>query len=173
MAESYSQLEVANSEHVQPFPEVVRYSTLAPELSSPSYEAPEAVQKEPYLPPHALSHESPELAVKQWRPEVGVNFPVLRVQTDRQQQSSVPIDPSTFVAQDLMPADGNFAPQTKGAQPGKEVAPDEDPAKKGFLQHRGILFRVCVGLIVLPIIVIGVGVGVGIGLKNRRATSPR
>jgi len=70
----------------------------------------------------------------------------------------------------LKPAGGNFAPQTNGAQPEKEAAPDEDPAKKGVLHNRGILFWVGVGLVALVAIVVGVGVGVGIGLKNRKAT---
>jgi len=55
--------------------------------------------------------------------------------------------------------------------PEKEAAPDADPAKKGVLHNRGILFWVGLGLVTLVIIVIGVGVGVGIGLKNRKTTS--
>lgn len=68
-------------------------------------------------------------------------------------------------------ADGNFAPQLKGAQPEEKAGPEENSAKKGFVRSRGILFWIGLGLVALVVIVIGVGVGVGVGLKNRRATS--
>lgn len=150
---------------------MVNHYTFAPELASPLYDAPEAVENGTHVPQRASSHESPELDRKGWRLEVGYNALVLCALTDRQQQSPAPTDPSTFSKPDSKPADGNFAPQTIGAQLTKEAAPAEDSAKKGFLRDRGILFWVGVGLVVLVVIVIGLGVGVGVGLKNRRATS--
>lgn len=61
MAESYSQLEVANSEHVHSSPEVVNYYTNAPELASPFYDAPESLENGIHVQQRASSHESPEL----------------------------------------------------------------------------------------------------------------
>lgn len=75
MAESYSQLEVANSEHVHSSPEVVNYDS-APELASPLHDAPEAVEDGSHMPQRAGFHESPELDTKKWRPEVGDNVPI-------------------------------------------------------------------------------------------------
>lgn len=108
---------------------------------------------------------------KGWRSEVGYNTPVLCVRTDRQQQSPAPPYLSTFSKPDLKPADGNFAPQTNGAQLTNEAASNEDLAKKAFLRNRGILFWVGVGLVALVVIAIGIGLGVGVGLKDRKATS--
>jgi len=83
MAENYSQLEVANSEHVHSSPEVVNHYTFAPELASTLYDAPEAVENGTHMPQRAAFHESPELDRKKWRPDVGDNAPIRCVQTDR------------------------------------------------------------------------------------------
>jgi hypothetical protein len=82
MAENYSQLEVANSEHVHSSPEVVNHYTFAPELASTLYDAPEAVKSGTHMPQRAAFHESPELDMMKRRPDVGDNAAIRCVQTD-------------------------------------------------------------------------------------------
>lgn len=69
MAEGYSQLEVASSEHTHSSPEVVSHSTFAPEVVSPRHGALKLAYDHKSSQ-RSLSHQSPELDPKKWRPEV-------------------------------------------------------------------------------------------------------
>ena len=73
MAEHYSELEVAHTERVQSSPEVVDYSSFAPQRASLSHDSPEVVSQPTFTSNAAhnsLLSDGDETDAKKWHPPV-------------------------------------------------------------------------------------------------------
>ncbi|KAL8792899.1 MAG: hypothetical protein Q9195_004476 [Heterodermia aff. obscurata] len=160
MAEHYSGLEVAHTERVQSSPEVVDYSSFAPQRASLSHDSPEVVSQPTFASNAAhnsLLSDGDGTDTKKWHP-----------------QTSPPPDQSGFLSPGLTKKDSGLAPETEptpeketyqeGVSPGKQQT---DP------KRRRILLWIVVGLLALVAVVVGIGVGVGVGLRNRNANKSR
>ena len=73
MAEPYSGLEVAYSEHANQSPEVINHSTFAPQRASLSHDSPEVVSEPTFaadVKNSSPSDDKPEIDREQWAPQV-------------------------------------------------------------------------------------------------------
>lgn len=76
MAEHYSGLEVAHTERVQSSPEVVNYSSFAPQRTSFSHDSPEVVSQPTFADTahHSLLSDGNDAHTEQWPPQVKLLF---------------------------------------------------------------------------------------------------
>ena len=170
MAEHYSGLEVAHTEHVQSSPEVVNHSSFA-QRASLSHDSPEVVSQPTFASDTAhqsLPNDGNDVQTKQWSPQVNILSDTLLPRLTIVQLS--PPTYSGFKSPGLHKDDGGFG---QGTEPltDKETRPKDDSVGKrnDSSKWRKILFWVVVGLIALIVVAIGVGVGVGVGIRNRNA----
>ena len=72
MAEDYSRLEVAQTERVQSSPEVIDYSSFAPQRASLSHDSPEVVSQPftSHVAHNSLLSDGDETDTKKWHPQV-------------------------------------------------------------------------------------------------------